>query len=53
VARKCPDCGELLKVSVEHVTLVTDKPAIAAPRWDCANCGWSLAFNPGDPPAGP
>jgi hypothetical protein len=34
MGRDCPDCGELLKISVEHVTVLRDEPAIAAPRWD-------------------
>jgi len=47
MGRECPDCGAALTVSVEHVTVLTDKPPIAAPRWDCPNCGWSLVFSPG------
>jgi rubredoxin len=52
--RECPECGEQLKVSVEHLSLMPDRPKIASPRWDCQACGWSLAFDPssGEPQEG-
>jgi rubredoxin len=44
--RECPECGEPLKVSIEHTSLLPDRPSIATPRWDCKTCGWSLTFEP-------
>ena len=44
--RECPNCGRTLKSSIEHLSLMPNKPAIAALRWDCESCGWSLTFDP-------
>lgn len=51
MGRQCPDCGELLQVSLEHVKVLADRPVIASARWDCASCGWSLALKPAAPAA--
>ena len=45
--RRCLDCGQPVDLSIEHLKLFPDKPAIAALRWDCEARGWSLGFDPG------
>jgi len=42
--RECPECGKVLKIRVERIDVLVDKPPIASPRWECEACGWSRSW---------